>query len=215
MLPRTPIARLSAGVSMALALALLGAVAWSEWTADSGGGTAIGGAYELTNTAGETITPDSFDGQYRLIFFGYTHCPAVCPQTANAMSRALDHLGENAPERAQAVTPVFITIDPARDDRERLDTWLDNFHERFVGLTGSEAKIRRAAETFRVSYDKRGAESFETGSTMHEQAKAKGYLMEHASYVFLLGPDGDYLDHIPTNAGATRIARMLDEHVSG
>ncbi|SDG44410.1 protein SCO1/2 [Limimonas halophila] len=215
MLPKTAMARISASVSLVLLVALLGFVAWSEWFAGSDAESGIGGPYELVNTQGETVTPASFDGQYRLIYFGYTHCPSVCPQTANAMSRALDHLAEKAPQRAKAITPVFITIDPDRDDGERLAAWLDNFHQRFVGLTGSDGQIRRAAEQFRVTYEKRGPEGFEEGSTMAEQAKAKGYLMQHSSYVFLMGPDGQYVDHVSTNAGATQITRMLTKHVAG
>jgi len=215
MLPKTVMARVSASVSIVLLVVVLGVVAWSQWFAGSGGEGGIGGPYELVDTAGERVTPDTFAGDYRLIYFGYTHCPAVCPQTANAMSRALDHLAEEAPGRAKAVTPVFITVDPDRDDGERLGSWLTNFHARFVGLTGSDQRIRRAAEQFRVTYEKRGPEGFDEGTTMREQAEAKGYLMQHSSYVFLMGPDGAYLDHVSTNAGATRIARMLDEHVEG
>lgn len=217
MLPKTRTARLVASLSIALSLALLAAVGWRLGSREDGGPApgqtqaAIGGPFTLTDTAGERVSARDFRGRYRLIYFGYTHCPDVCPATLNAMTRALNHVRETAPAKAAKVVPIFITLDPARDDVARMKAYAANFHPRLVALTGSRAGIERAAEAYRVAYETLSPE--EAADSAHRDHD--GYLIRHSSYVFLIGPQGRHRDHLPPDAGATRIAEMLLSQVAG
>lgn len=216
MFPTSRIARTVASVSIALTLALLAAVGWKLWSVQ---GTesettqqAIGGAFELRNTDGERMTAADFRGRYMLVFFGYTHCPDICPATLNAITQALNHVGEKAPEKAAKVTPVFITIDPARDDVARMKGYVENFHPRTVGLTGSAEQVAAAATAYKVSYEKVSPEEMDD-MDMAGHGDHEGYLMRHSSHIFLMDPRGRYVDHLPHTAGATRIAELIQAEV--
>jgi protein SCO1/2 len=134
------------------------------------------------------------------------------------MTRALEAVADTRPHLAAQVTPVFITVDPTRDDVARMRDYLRNFHPRMVGLTGSEQAIAEAAEAYHVSYSKVDPEEIAgqagTGGD-HARMDHGGYLMQHASYVYLMGPQGRHLAHVAHQAGAPRIAEMLRRHVDG
>jgi len=146
----------------------------SQGTAD------IGGDFTLTAHTGERVDRGDFRGQYRLIFFGFTHCPDVCPTELAKMTRALEMLDERgaALERLQ---PLFITVDPARDTAARLAGYLDSFHPRLLGLTGSPDEIAAVAEKFAVHYAKRSGSEGDSG-----------YLMDHTAMIYLMGPQGGF-----------------------
>ncbi|HDL16356.1 MAG TPA: SCO family protein [Rhizobiales bacterium] len=158
----------------------------------------IGGTFTLTDHTGRRVSEKDFAGRFMLIYFGYTFCPDVCPAELQVMSAALDQLGD----KAKNVTPVFITIDPERDTVKQMASYVTNFHERMVGLTGTAEEIRAAAKAYRVYYAK--AED-DTSST--------DYMMEHSSIVFLMSPKGEYLAHFTYGTGvdkmATGIAKFL------
>ena len=111
-----------------------------------------------------------------LIYFGYTYCPDVCPTELQTMSSALDELGD----RAASLVPVFITVDPERDTPSALADYVKLFDDRLVGLTGSPAEIAAVARLFRVYYGK------------VPQKGGDGYLMDHSSFLYLVGPDGEF-----------------------
>lgn len=234
--PKSKVARIIASLSALASLALVAAVAWQVWlddgTGQSGPGTsstasaAIGGPFELTDTQGETVTAQDLRGSYSLVFFGYTHCPDVCPMTLQNISQALDVVGDAQPDKADRVTPVFITIDPARDDVARMRDYVDNFHPRLVGLTGDADAIARAAEAYHVSYKKvdpeqvaaaqqGGSDGTRMSGGDHASMDHGAYLMQHQSYVFLMGPDGRHIDHVAHSAGAPRIAELIRQNVGG
>lgn len=246
LLPKSTVARVTASLSALASIALVATVAWQVWLDDSQSRLpastedrqAVGGPFELTNTHGETVTAQDLHGGYTLVFFGYTHCPDVCPMTLQNITQALEVVGDNQPEKAKRVTPVFITIDPARDDVARMRDYVANFHPRLIGLTGDESAIARAAEAYHVSYKKVDPEQVASARNSsqdraHDGAKNAGqsgdgpvmsdhgdmdhgaYLMQHQSYVFLMGPDGRHIDHVAHSAGAPRIAEMIREHVEG
>ena len=202
--------------TIAIALAVLGlpvVAAASIWLGlqvaprggdgDRGGGSTIGGPFTLVNTQGETVRASDFDGQYRLIYFGYTYCPDICPTTLVDMTRALEKLGENAPAKAKRIKPVFITVDPQRDDVQAVRAYIENFHPRFAGLTGSPEQVKKAANAFHVYYEK-----------VKTDRPEGEYLMNHSSYIYLLGPDGRYVDHIKHTTDANKLAEVLAKKVS-
>ncbi|MDP2700425.1 SCO family protein [Thalassospira sp.] len=167
----------------------------------STGTASIGGSFELIDQAGQTRTEQDFAGKYMLVYFGYTFCPDVCPTELQAMSAGLDLLDADV---AQQVQPIFITVDPERDDVEAMASYVPHFHDRLIGLTGTEAQTTAAAKAYRVYY----AKAFDEGQAEDSDA----YLMDHSSFIYLMGPDGQYVRHFnygetPENiaAGITKV----------
>lgn len=180
-MPKSLAARASLILSALAIVAILGALAWQQFAPRLGGGgqAAIGGPFNLIDQHGRTVSDESLRGRYLLIYFGYTYCPDVCPTELQAMSQALDALGPDGDK----VTPVFITVDPARDTVEQLAGYAEHFHPRLLTLTGSERQVADAAKVYRVYYKK------------VESEDSSDYLMDHSSIIYLMGPDGGFLTH--------------------
>lgn len=153
----------------------------------------IGGPFALTDHNGKRVTDKDFGGKHKLVFFGYTYCPDICPAELQVMSAAMDNLGD----KAKDVTPVFITVDPERDTVEQMKSYVENFHPSLVGLTGSPEEIRKAAKAYRVYYKKTHSES------------ASDYLVDHSSIVYLMSPDGEYLAHFAYGTGPEKMAEGI------
>jgi len=163
----------------------------------------IGGPFELTDQTGARRSGADYRGRYMLVYFGYTYCPDVCPTSLLAMSRALQQLGESAPEAAEQVVPVFVTVDPERDTVEALAAYAPSFHPGLVALTGTPEEIAAAAKAYRVYYAK--AEDPSSGT----------YLMDHSSFIYLMGPDGAYRTHFSHAAQPEEIAEGLERQIGG
>lgn len=160
----------------------------------------IGGEFSLTNHKGEPVTDKDFRGKYMLVSFGYTFCPDICPAELQLMTDAMEKLGDKQSE----VTPVFVTIDPARDTVKQMGDYVSNFHPRMVGLTGTEEQIKQAAETFRVFYAK--AETATPGDQY--------YLMDHSTFIYLMDRNGEYVRHFPYGVSAEDLAAGISSAVS-
>lgn len=158
----------------------------------------IGGAFEAVDHHGETISSEQFQGRYQLVFFGFTACPDVCPTELSIISTALDSLGE----RAGYFQPIFVTVDPARDTPDVMATYLDNFHETFIGLTGSDAQIKDLAHVYRAYYA-RNPDTDEDGS----------YNMDHSSIVYLMDCEGRYIQHFTHGTSADDMAKTLGDMI--
>lgn len=160
----------------------------------------IGGAFTLTDHTGKRVSEQDFRGRHMLVYFGYTYCPDICPGELQVMTSALDILDEDT---AKKVQPVFITIDPERDTVTAMKSYVSNFHESFVGLTGSEDDIAAAAKAYRVYY-KKGEEGADDDT----------YLMEHSSIIYVMGPDGGFIRHFNFGTRPEDIAAELDKILS-
>lgn len=156
-------------------------------------GAAIGGPFALTDQHGRTVTDRAFAGRYRIMYFGYTFCPDVCPTDALAIGTALKLLEKSDPALAARVVPVFVTVDPARDTPAVLGRFVAAFSPRFVGLTGSPEAIARTAKEFAVYYGK-------------GPASAGGYLVNHSRTAYLMDPDNKPLALLPTEQGPQAVA---------
>jgi cytochrome oxidase Cu insertion factor (SCO1/SenC/PrrC family) len=152
----------------------------------------VGGPFTLVDQNGETRHAEDFRGRFMLIYFGYTYCPDVCPTELQTMSAAIDLLGA----KGEAVQPIFITIDPARDTAEQLQSYAGNFHPRLLALTGSAAEIAAAARAYKVFYQP------------VKQGDAT-YLMDHSSIVYLMGRDGKYVAHFGGGVTAEQMAAAI------
>lgn len=184
---------------LTLMAAGLGGYAWMKRSAEHAQGTGValvGGPFSLTDQNGRKVTEKDFLGKYMLVFFGYTYCPDVCPTELQVMMAALDAMG---PEAAN-IQPVFISIDPERDTPDVLKSYVANFGPRLIGLTGTPDEVAVAAKAYRVFYAKAGA-----------TASATDYLMDHSSIIYLMGPDGRFVKHMPYTTDAPKLAQDLKE----
>ncbi|MDX2211196.1 MAG: SCO family protein [Sphingopyxis sp.] len=148
-------------------------------------GATIGGPFMLTDQSGKTVRDSDFKGQYRLIYFGYSFCPDVCPVDLQKLMAGLRQFEAIDPERGAKVAPIFISIDPARDTPEALAPFVARYHPRLLGLTGSEAAVAGAAKAFLVTYKKQ------------EGSAPDRYLMAHTQLAYLMGPEGEPLALLP------------------
>lgn len=158
----------------------------------------IGGPFTLVDQTGRTVTDQDFRGRYMLVFFGFTHCPDVCPAELQVMSDALDELGPKADE----IVPIFITLDPERDTQEVMGAFVKNFGSRFVGLTGSPEAIAAAADAYRVAYAK-----------IYEDTRKPDYSIDHSGLVYLMGKDGEYITQFPYGTPAAKMTETLRRYL--
>jgi protein SCO1/2 len=156
----------------------------------------VGGPFSLVDQDGRRVSEKSFLGKYMLVFFGYTYCPDVCPTELQVMTAALDQMGP----AADRIQPVFVSIDPARDTPEVLKAYVANFGPRLMGLTGTDAEVAGIAKAYRVYYAKAA-----------NSASATDYLMDHSSIIYLMGPDGRFVKHMPYTTDAPKLAAELQE----
>jgi len=135
-------------------------------------GVDYGKSLELTDHAGRARRLEDFRGKAVVLFFGFTHCPDVCPTTLGEISNALKALGRDA-DRVQV---LFVTVDPERDTQEALEKYVTAFDPRFLGLYGDAAATRRAAQEFKIYYEKRKT--------------ADSYSVDHSAQSYVLDPQG-------------------------
>ncbi|MCH8214931.1 MAG: SCO family protein [Proteobacteria bacterium] len=173
----------------------------SRLTLESAGaaGPTIGGSFTLVDHNGKTVTARDFRGRFMLVYFGYTYCPDVCPTTLTTMADAIDILDGDG----DSVVPVFITVDPERDTPEHLKMYVNYFHPRLVGLTGTSESVAAAAKAYRIYYAK----------ARQDGASGDDYLMDHLSFVFLMGPDGAFRAHFENGIGPEAMAKRIREYL--
>jgi protein SCO1/2 len=167
-----------------------------QGTQQSSGKALIGGPFTLTDQTGKKVTDQDFRGRYMLVFFGFTACPDICPAGLQLMSAALDKIGA----KAVNVTPIFISVDPARDTPEKIAAYVKNFDDRLVGLTGTAEEVAAVAKAYRVFYEK----------TPNEAAPAD-YGMNHTSIIYVMGPDGEYVTHFTPTTDVDAMAEKLNK----
>ena len=163
-----------------------------------GGTPLIVADFSLQTAGGKTVRATDLRGKYLLVYFGFTHCPDVCPTTLLLMKNLLSHLGE----RAAHIQPVFITVDPERDTPAITAAYAKNFGNGFLGLSGSAAQIKHAADSFKVYYSK-----------VTDTHSALGYAVDHSSFIYLMGPDGRYLSHFPSTDSEDEIMEGLQHDI--
>lgn len=154
----------------------------------------VGGNFSLESTTGDIVTQDNLYGKLSLIYFGFTFCPDLCPTSLLKISQAISKL---SPEQQKKIQTFFITVDPKRDTLEHLKTYLTNFSSNFIGLTGSEEKVKQAADAYKVYYSK-----------VNNEKNDDNYLMDHSSYIYLMGKNGQLILYF---ALKTTVDEMVEE----
>lgn len=154
-------------------------------------GARIGAPFTLTDQDGKPARWDDYKGQYRIVYFGYTYCPDVCPVDLQRIMQAFAQFEKAAPQRAAKVQPILISVDPARDTPAVLKTYVAAFHPRLVGLTGTPDQIAKVAKDFVVIYNS------------EKVAGASDYLVGHSRTPYLFDPDGKPVALVPVDDPGT------------
>jgi protein SCO1/2 len=155
----------------------------------------IGGPFTLVDGAGHTVSDRTYQGKWRLMYFGYTHCPDACPTTLSDIGAALDKLP--ASDRKKLVV-LFVTVDPGRDTPQVIGAYAHAFGPEFVGLTGSQAAITPVEQSFRVY------------AARHE-LKGGDYEMDHSSIIYVMDPDGHFVTVLDDTLKPADLAQRLEQ----
>jgi len=151
-------------------------------------GAAIGGPFTLTDSRGKTVHWSDFDGKYRIVYFGYTYCPDVCPNEMTELMKGFAQYKSEHPELAAQIVPMFISVDPARDTPARVGEFTHAFSDDLLGLTGTPEQVAQAAKAFAVYYQK--------GETTSDG----GYFVNHSTQAYLMGRQGEPIALVPVDA---------------
>ena len=158
----------------------------------------IGGGFDLIGKNEKKYNIESFKGKPLLIFFGFASCPDICPYGLTMISSVLDSLDKES----NKINAVFITLDPERDDYEKVSEFANIFHKEIIGLSGSQEQVDKAALAWRV-YKKK---------VLLEDSDLE-YTIDHSAFIYLMDRNGKYYTHFPHNVDAEEILKELKEFI--
>jgi protein SCO1/2 len=157
----------------------------------------IGGPFELTTHDGKRLSSAELKGTPFAMFFGFTHCPDVCPTTMLELSNVIKQLGPDA----DRMRFFFVSVDPERDTPEHLKVYLSNFDPRIAGLVGTPAEIAAVAKAYRAFYEK--------------VATKDGFTYNHTALIYLMGRDGRLAGTInyqePEDVQLKKLRRLIEQ----
>ena len=150
-------------------------------------GSSIGGPFMLTDSQGKTVRWSDFDGKYRIVYFGYTWCPDVCPTDVARIVRGYNRFKQDEPSLAAQVQPIFISVDPERDTPAKVGEFVHAFSNDLIGLTGTPDAVNQAADAFKVFVEK------------GDPDKDGNYLVNHSTQAYLMGRKGEPIALLPVD----------------
>ncbi|KAM3858897.1 protein SCO2 homolog, mitochondrial [Diretmus argenteus] len=157
------------------------------------------GNFSLLDNKGQRRTKRDFLGRWVLLYFGFAHCPDICPEELEKMSAVVAALDKDP--ALPPVQPLFITVDPERDDVAALDEYVKDFHPRLIGLTGTGEEVKHAGRDYRV---------YATAGPKDEDGD---YIVDHTILIYLVNPDGLFLDYYNRMKDEEQIAESIRNHM--
>lgn len=163
------------------------------------GRAALGGPFSLIDHNNKPSKSEDFLGQWVLIYFGFTHCPDICPDELEKMIEVVDEIDgiKSLPD----LTPILITIDPERDTAEAMAAYVKEFSPKLIGLTGTTAQIEQVSRSYRVYY------------SQGPKDEDNDYIVDHTIIMYLVGPDGEFLEYFGQNKKSAEITNSIAAHM--
>jgi len=161
----------------------------------------VGGSWTLVDHNGRIINSCTLEGKFYLLYFGFTYCPDICPQELAKVVKVIE--GIEKAGLGEYMQPFFVTIDPNRDSIGQLRSYLQDFHPKLIGLTGTPEQIDKVAKTFRVYY------------TIGSQLSSTDYIVDHSAITYVMDHNNNFVK-IYTNISdpqimATEIINYMKE----
>ena len=154
---------------------------------------AFGEPFTLTDHTGKKVSDKDFTGKYRLIYFGFTYCPAICPTELAKITNTLKVLGDKGKE----IQPLFITVDPERDTVEAMGKYVTLFTPSLIGLTGTPEEIKAVAKAYKIYYAR------------VQEENMSDYTMDHSSFIYFMAPDDRLLQIFRMEDSADVMAKKI------
>ncbi|OJJ44253.1 hypothetical protein ASPZODRAFT_135043 [Penicilliopsis zonata CBS 506.65] len=162
----------------------------------------VGGPFVLKDLDGKEFTAEDLKGKYSFVYFGFTHCPDICPDELDKMAAIIDKVKEETKDE-NIFLPVFITCDPVRDTPEVLREYLREFHPGIIGLTGTYEQVKHVCKMYRVYF-----------STPQNVKPDEDYLVDHSIYFYLMDPEGDFVECIGRQDTPESATKVIMEHIN-
>ncbi|XP_063786514.1 protein SCO2 homolog, mitochondrial isoform X2 [Pseudophryne corroboree] len=158
------------------------------------------GDFNLSDHKGQPCSKKDFKGSWVLMYFGFTHCPDICPDELEKLSSAVSLLDKDP--ALPPILPIFITVDPERDSVEALAKYVSEFHPRLKGLTGTSEQVKAVAQAYRVYF------------SAGPRDEDNDYIIDHTVHIYLLNPDGLFTDYYNRSKNEQEIAESVKRHMS-
>lgn len=156
-------------------------------------GAAVGGPFSLTDHNGKAVTEKDYAQSWKLVFFGFTHCPDVCPAGLQKIRAVLETL---PPGQAERLAVLFVTVDPARDTPEIMKAYAGLYDSRITGLTGTEEQVKSMQDSYKVYAARSGTAAPESAHEAHEAGghHSAAYSVDHSAFIYFMSPDGELVE---------------------